>query len=215
MCNRHWLQIKRNGKPTDTNKIIPSNIQHLTNCCSICGDRESIKYYIWHRDGEYKNKELCNKHYNQLIRHGYLLDTTQSDHAKRHKWTKEEDIKLEELYKIGLSFDEICKEMNMGIGMINSRSSYLKLGEKYMRSNNPKFKAPYQDYNWCYERYVIKGMSHQEMADECGASLRVIQKWCSEIHRLNEWTFKENKKLSELQYQIILFPIHSTSFSTI
>ena len=61
MCNRHWLQIKRNGKPTDANKIIPSHIQHLTNCCSICGDRESIKYYIWHRDGEYKNKEQTQR----------------------------------------------------------------------------------------------------------------------------------------------------------
>lgn len=205
LCNRHWLQIKRNGKPTDTNKIIPCDIQRLTNCCSVCGDKESIKYYIWHRGGEYQNKELCNKHYNQLIRHGYLLDKEQSDHAKRHKWTEEEDLKLEKLYKTGLSFEEICKKMDMSIGMINSRSSYLKLGEKYMRSNNPKFKASYQDYDWCYERYIVKGMTHQEMADECGASLRVIQKWCSEIHKLNEWTFKENKKLSELQYQIILF----------
>ena len=68
LCNRHWLQIKRNGKPTDTNKIIPCDIQRLTNCCSVCGDKESIKYYIWHRGGEYQNKELCNKHYNQLIR---------------------------------------------------------------------------------------------------------------------------------------------------
>ena len=70
----------------------------------------------------------------------------------------------------------------MSIGMISSRSSRLKLGDKYMRNNNPKFKAVYQDYDWCYERYVIKGMTHQEMADECGASLRVIQKWCSEIN---------------------------------
>ena len=95
--------------------------------------------------------------------------------------------------------------MNMRIGMISSRSSYLKLGDKYMRSNNPKFKAPYQDYDWCYERYINKGMSHQEMADECGASLRVIQKWCCEIHKLNARTFKENKEMTDKQYQIILF----------
>ena len=205
LCNRHWLQIKRNGKPTDANMIVPCDTRHLTNCCSVCGDKESIKYYIWHKGGEYHNKELCNKHYNQLIRHGYLLDNTQSDHQKRHKWTKDEDNKLEELYKQGLSFDEICERMGMKIGMISSRSSYLKLGDKYMRSNNPKFKAPYQDYDWCYQRYVVKGMTHQEMADECGATPRVIQKWCSEVHRLNGWTFKEHKKMSDIQYQIILF----------
>lgn len=205
LCNRHWIQIKRNGKPTDFQKIIPDKPQKLTNCCSICGDTQSIKYYIWHQEGEYQNKELCNKHYNQLIRHGYLLDSTQSTHQKRHRWTKDEDEKLEKLYESGLSFEDISKEMNMSIGMISSRSSRLKLGDKYMRNNNPKFRAVYQDYDWCYERYVIKGMTHQEMADECGASLRVIQKWCSEIHRLNAWTFKENKEITDIQYQIILF----------
>ncbi len=199
------MQIKRNGKPTDANMIIPMGTKRLTNCCSVCGDTESIKYYIWHHEGEFLNKELCNKHYFQLIRHGHLLDTKQSNHQKRHKWTKEEDLKLEELYKSGLLLDDICKEMQMDMGMINSRSSYLKLGDKYMRSNNPKFKAPYQDYDWCYQRYVVKGMSHQEMADECGVSLRVIQKWCSEVHRLNGRTFKNDKELSDIQYQIILF----------
>lgn len=173
--------------------------------CSVCGDTESVKYYTWRHEGEFLNKELCNKHYLQLIRHGHLLDTKQSNHQKRHKWIKEEDLKLEELYKKGLSFDDICEEMHMDMRAISSHSSYLKLGDKYMRSNNPKFKAPYQDYDWCYQRYVVKGMTHQEMADECGASLRVIQKWCSEIHRLNGRTFKNDKGLSNIQYQIILF----------
>ena len=85
LCNRHWLQIKRHGKPMDSNMINPLDNKHLKNCCDICGDTESVKYYTWHRGGEYHNKELCNKHYNQLIRHGYLLDTEQSKHLKRHK----------------------------------------------------------------------------------------------------------------------------------
>lgn len=205
LCNRHWNQIKRNGKSLDSNMIIPEAQNRLTNCCEICGDTESIKYYFWKHGGQYQGKELCNKHYNQLLRHGHLLDDTPSEHKKRHKWTKEEDLKFEELYKEGLSFEEICKEMNMEIGMIRSRSCYLKLGDKYMRSNNPKFKAPYQNYDWCYQRYVIQGMSHQQMADECGVSLRVIQKWCCEIYKLNARTFKENKEMTDLQYQIILF----------
>lgn len=205
LCNRHWEQIKRCGAPKDNKKIIPLIGKKLKKCCDICGDTESIKYYIWNRGGEYQGKELCNKHYNQLIRHGYLLDTVQSEHKKRHKWTREDDNQLEELYKQGLSFEEISKKMNMTLGMISSRSSDLKLGNKYMRSNNPKFKAIYQDYDWCYQKYIIDGKTHQEMADECGASLRVIQKWCSEVHRLNGWTFKENKIMSDIQYQIILF----------
>ena len=205
LCNRHWTQIKRNGKPTNTDMVVPEEIKRLTNCCSVCGDTESIKYYIWHQKGELYGKELCNKHYCQMIKHGYLLDDSRSDHKKRYKWSKQDDMILEELYKKGLSFEDIGKKMHMNTGMINSRSSYLKLGDKYMRSNNPKFKAPYQDYDWCYQRYIINGMTHKEMADECGASLRVIQKWCSEIHKLNGWTFKNNKKLSDIQYQIILF----------
>ena len=205
LCNRHLTQINRHGKPTDCNMVIPSKMIHIKNCCSVCGDTESIKYYIWRRGGEYQNQELCNKHYNQLIRHGYLLDTMQSKHQKRHKWTSEEDQELETLYKEGISFDEICQKMNMPYASIASRSCYLKLGEKYMRDNNPNFKAPYQDYDWCFERYVVRGMSHEEMADECGASLRVIQKWCSDKYRLNCFTFKDHKKLSDIQYQIILF----------
>ena len=67
------MQIKKNGKPTDFHKVIPDKLQKLTNCCSICGDTQSVKYYIWHQEGEYQNKELCNKHYNQLIRHGCPL----------------------------------------------------------------------------------------------------------------------------------------------
>lgn len=173
--------------------------------CSVCGDTESIAYYIWQRQGEFYLKELCNKHYNQLIRHGYLLDKEQSTHQKRHKWTKEEEEQLKSLYAIGLSMCDISKEMGLSVKSVRAKSCSLKLGDKYMRSNNVKFKAVYQDYDWCYQRYIVQGMTHQEMANECGASLRVIQKWCSQIHRLNKWSFKEYKQLSDLQYQIILF----------
>jgi len=173
--------------------------------CSVCGDTESIAYYIWQRQGEFYLKELCNKHYNQLIRHGYLLDKEQSTHQKRHKWTKEEEEQLKSLYAIGLSMCDIGKEMGLSVKSVRAKSCSLKLGDKYMRSNNVKFKAVYQDYDWCYQRYIVQGMTHQEMANECGASLRVIQKWCSQIHRLNKWSFKEYKQLSDLQYQIILF----------
>lgn len=133
------------------------------------------------------------------------MDKEQSTHQKRHKWTKEEEEQLKSLYAIGLSMCDIGKEMGLSVKSVRAKSCSLKLGDKYMRSNNVKFKAVYQDYDWCYQRYIVQGMTHQEMANECGASLRVIQKWCSQIHRLNKWSFKEYKQLSDLQYQIILF----------
>lgn len=167
--------------------------------CSVCGLSSTL-------DNSFnKEKCLCNRHLTQIKKHGHILDSEKKIPKSRHKWTQNEDVQLDEFYKNGLSLDEISEHMNLSVAAVASRTFYLKLGDKYMRSNNPKFKAPYQDYDWCYERYVIKGMSHQEMADECDASLRVIQKWCSEIHKLNRRTFKENKMLSDIQYQIILF----------
>lgn len=177
----------------------------IKKCCSICGDKDSTKYYIWHGGGEFNDKEICNKHYFQLVKHGYLLDKIPSNHKPRHKWTSEEDNILENLYKQGLSFENMSEQMGLTLNTITSRSHYLKLGDKYTRSNNPKFKAVYQDYDWCYQRYIVKGMPHEEMAKEAGTSLRTIQKWCSEVHKLNSLTFKEKKKLSDLQYQIVLF----------
>lgn len=167
--------------------------------CSVCGLSSTLDGHFW------KEKKLCNRHNMQLEKHGKLLDKDIVIPKKRHRWTPEEETRLEELYKQGVSFEKISKQMNLSVAAIAARSRHLNLGNKYMRSNNPNFKATYQDYDWCYERYVVKGMTHQEMADECGASLRVIQKWCSEVHKLNCWTFKNNKTLTDKQYQIILF----------
>ena len=205
LCNRHWQQIKRHGKPQDFNVMMPVSKEPMSDSCAVCGDKNSSKYYRWNKSGNYQGKTLCNKHYLQMIRHGNIIDTAQSTHIGRHKWTPVEDLKLENLYKIGMSLEDIANKMNMRYAMINSRSSYLKLGDKYMRHNNTKFKAEYQNYEWCYDRYITQGKSHREMAEECGASLRVIQKWCSEIHRLNSWTYRKFKELTPIQYQIIMF----------
>jgi LAGLIDADG DNA endonuclease family. len=72
------------------------------------------------------------------------------------------------------------------------------------KKNDPRYKAPYQDYNWCFDRYINKGMSHQEMADEIGVSKRVIQKWCVEKHHIHQDTYRDFKKLSDIQREIII-----------
>lgn len=123
----------------------------------------------------------------------------------KRTWTEEEEVQLEEMYRDGLSLSEIAKRLNKTYSSITDKTVRMKLGDKYTRQNSPKFKAPYQDYDWCYERYINKGMSHQEMADECGATKRVVEKWCSQIHQLNNHTFRHLKKLNDMQKQIIMF----------
>ena len=167
--------------------------------CSVCGLSSEL-------DNNFnKQRCLCNRHLTQIKKHGEILDSIQKIPSVRHRWTKNEEKLLEELYKNGYSYDEISHRMKKSVNSINSRCFELGLGKKYIRSNNPNFKAVYQDYDWCYERYINQGMTHQEMADECGASLRVIQKWCADIHGLNSRTFKNHKTLSNIQYQIVLF----------
>ena len=66
------------------------------------------------------------------------------------------------------------------------------------------FKAVYQEYDWCYQKFVIEGMNHQEMADECGATKRVIEKWCTEKHRLTQKFRQKNKQLTKMQRDLII-----------
>ena len=120
-------------------------------------------------------------------------------------WSEDEELLLEKCYKEQMPMTKMMKTLNKTSSQISDKAIRMGLTKKYIKSNSVKFKAVYQDYNWCYERYINKGMSHQEMADECGASLRVIQKWCSEKHGLNQRTFKEHKKLNDIQRQIIIY----------
>lgn len=41
--------------------------------CSYCGSEDSSEYYVWHHDGEYQNKVLCGKHYQQLRKYGKII----------------------------------------------------------------------------------------------------------------------------------------------
>ena len=201
LCNRHALQIRRHGDvlPSEKEKEIS-----FDRVCTVCGDTEHNKYYVWHGKGEYHRKPLCGKHYNQMLKNGEIIDPTPSEHIPRHDWTDEEEQQLIQLYKEGWKFEDIAIEMGRTINAINSKSYDLKLGDKYMRPNNPNFKAVYQDYDWCYERFINQGKNMHEMAEEAGATLRVITKWCSEVHGLNAWTFRKIKQLSDIQKQIIM-----------
>lgn len=122
-------------------------------------------------------------------------------------WTNNDIELLTEMYVRGDKPSEIAKVINRTEAAVSSKANKLGLTTQIIKPNNPKFKAIYQDYDWCYDRFINRDMSMQEMAKEAGCSLRVMQKWCSEKHRLNDFTYKENKKLTDIQKQLIMFSL--------
>lgn len=73
-----------------------------------------------------------------------------------------------------------------------------------LRKNHPEFKALYQDYDWCYQKYMIEGLNHDEMANEANCTKRVIEKWCTEKHRLTQKFRQKNKQLSDVQKDLLI-----------
>ena len=125
----------------------------------------------------------------------------------KRTWTQEEIDTLINDYKNDVLVRDISKKLNKSIGAVKSKIISLELPKLYIKKNNINFKAAYQDYDWCYERYINRNMTMEQMAEEANCSLRVIKKWCSEKHRLNLFTYSENKKLTELQKQLIMFSL--------
>lgn len=119
-------------------------------------------------------------------------------------WTQDELALLEKLYSEYTPVKEMVKALpNHTKGGISSKALSLGLTKKYVKPNSTNFKAIYQDYDWCFERYVNRGMSIDEMAEEAGCTKRVMQKWMDEKHHIHEWIFKELKKLSPIQKEVI------------
>lgn len=127
------------------------------------------------------------------------------NYTQRHKWTKLEEEYLENAYSNMEKISDIAEHLQMTETQITDKAQRMGLTKKYIKCNNPNFKAIYQDYDWCYERYVIRGMTHEEMALEAGCTKRVIEKWCSQIHQINRKTFKSLKTINDIQRQVIMF----------
>lgn len=128
----------------------------------------------------------------------------------RIAWTKEQEDYLEELYSEYLPLKDIVKKMNNFFGIertaiaISNKAISLGLTQKYIKSNSAKFKAIYQDYDWCYEHYVNQGLNHEEMAKEANCTKRVIEKWCKEKHHIDTYLRMREKILNQLQYDLII-----------
>lgn len=122
----------------------------------------------------------------------------------RKRWTKEEIKYIENMYLLNKPLKEIADHFNVSDKAISSIAKKYGISQKYIKPNNTKYKAIYQEYDWCFDRFVNKGMSHQEMADELGVSKRVIQKWCVEIHHIDTHTYKKLKHLTNLQRRVAI-----------
>lgn len=124
--------------------------------------------------------------------------------ANGRLWTDEEIKILEQMYSEFKPVDEIAERLGRKRGGVISKAEKLGFCDKYIRPNNPKFKAIYQDYDWCYERYINRGMTMQEMADEAGCKLRVMQKWCQEKFNLDNRSYKTLKRIDGKQLELII-----------
>jgi hypothetical protein len=103
---------------------------------------------------------------------------------------------------------EFCKDLNVYSDFLDRVEEVENIKFEYNfytnSKNNIHFKAIYQDYDWCYQKYMIEGLNHEEMAKEANCSKRVIEKWCSEKHRLTQEYRKIHKQLSNIQKDLVI-----------
>ncbi len=119
-------------------------------------------------------------------------------------WTFEMESQLALFYEKHTPMKEMCEWFHKKPCAISSKAMSMGLTQKYPKSNAKNFTAPYQNYDWCYEHYIVKGMSLQQMADELGCQKRVVQKWCTDKFGLHRRTAKFYIQPNSEQHQIIL-----------
>lgn len=124
---------------------------------------------------------------------------------KINKWSKADEDDLIKMFNNKIDINTISKTLNRSVNGVKSKLRNLGLSNEDNAKFRSDFRAIYQDYDWCYERFINRGMDMHDMAKEANCTLRVMQKWCSEKHHLNDWTFRHEKKLNNLQRQIIMF----------
>jgi len=122
----------------------------------------------------------------------------------KRTWTDEQEQILIKLTKENKSFKEIANIIGKEPSRVKSKFHSMKLEYPIMRKNNSNFKAIYQNYDWCYQKFIIENKTHKEMAEEANCSLRVIQKWCDEIHKLNCHTRKKYLTINKVQEDLII-----------
>lgn len=137
------------------------------------------------------------------------------DSQNRYKnmiWKESKEYKYTEEFVEYLK-DEIINKRET----INSLSKKMKISYRVIKNivkendiqiqihnHNSSYKAIYQDYDWCYQKFMIEGLNHDEMAKEGNTSKRTIEKWCTEKHHLTQKYRQKNKQLNEIQRNLII-----------
>ena len=118
-------------------------------------------------------------------------------------WTEEEIKILEEMYSQYKPIKEISERLKKGEKAVSSKAVDLGLTKKYIKKNNTQYKAEYQNYDWCYNKFIVEGKRLNEIAKETGYTRRTLAKWICEKHRLNIRTARNYIQLSPMQKELI------------
>ena len=117
-------------------------------------------------------------------------------------WTDEEIKILTECYEQYLPLSEITNRLpNRAKSSICAKAQKLGLPNRYIRTNSVNYIAEYQDYDWCFERFITRGMTTDEISEESGYSKRTIEKW---IYEKNKLDFQKDFKLNDQQKMLIV-----------
>lgn len=119
-------------------------------------------------------------------------------------WTIDEENKLCKLYRDGVPIADISREVGHSPSGVVYKVQQLGLTNNHIRKNDINYKAVYQNYDWCFEHYIEKGMCYEDMAEIANTTPRTIQKWCSEKHGINAKTYSSLKRLTYKQKMLIM-----------
>lgn len=124
--------------------------------------------------------------------------------AGGREWTSNDDAILTKEYYARSSLDSIAQKLGRTYGAVSARAQKLGLTKDVIRNNNANYKAPYQDYNWLYQKVVVEHKTPSEIALETGFKLRTIEKWLYEKHKISNRTIKELITLTDKQKMLII-----------
>jgi hypothetical protein len=122
----------------------------------------------------------------------------------KRTWTEEQEKILIDMVRENKSFKEIAEVIDKKVPAISRKKQAMKLEYPIVQTHNSKFKAIYQDYDWCYQKFIIENKNYKEISEEANCSLRVIQKWFSEKYKLNWRTRKNILSLNKKQIDLII-----------
>lgn len=76
VCGRHYQQLRKNGKIT----YISNRYSDKKDYCEYCGDTYGKMITVRNKYPDYYGKTVCRRHYDQIIRHGKIIDDKPTIH---------------------------------------------------------------------------------------------------------------------------------------